>query len=252
MTKIKFIKQAFTLAEVLIVLGVIGIIAEMTIPTVLQNVQTSVTISSLKKVYSTISQAYDLAVTDNGTPDNWNLIGYQDPQGAINMYNILAPNLRVIKNCGTGTGCFSNNYYNLNGTASTSQETLNNRTKFQLVDGSTIAILVKSETCSLSAGTSLALQNICASIIVDINGLKAPNTTGKDTFLFEITKYGVVPRGTSFATSGDISESFEAGCQNKTTQAGSSCAAWVIYNENMDYLKDNCTNLSWSGPTKCN
>lgn len=30
---------------------------------------------------------------------------------------------------------------------------------------------------------------------------------------------------------------------------GYGCAAWVIYNENMDYL--HCNDLSWDGKKKC-
>lgn len=66
--KIKKI-PAFTLAEVLITLGIIGVVAALTIPTLMQKADEQATVSALKKTYSTLTQAYNLAVNDNSSPD---------------------------------------------------------------------------------------------------------------------------------------------------------------------------------------
>jgi len=66
-------QQGFTLAEVLITLGIIGIIAEMTIPTLVQKADERAIIVALKKNYSVLSSAYKLAENDEGTPDNWDI-----------------------------------------------------------------------------------------------------------------------------------------------------------------------------------
>lgn len=50
-------KRAFTLAEVLITLGIIGVVAAMTIPTLIANTRGAQYRSRLKKAISTISQA---------------------------------------------------------------------------------------------------------------------------------------------------------------------------------------------------
>src|SRR5574344_3139527 len=62
---------AFTLAEVLITLGIIGVVAAMTIPTLIhqKNVQTAET--KLKKFYSTMSQATQLLQAEYGDYSNW-------------------------------------------------------------------------------------------------------------------------------------------------------------------------------------
>ncbi|MBP7211391.1 type II secretion system protein, partial [bacterium] len=52
-------KKAFTLAEVLITLGIIGVVAALTIPTLMQRTQDREAISALKKFYSTLSSAYN-------------------------------------------------------------------------------------------------------------------------------------------------------------------------------------------------
>ena len=52
-------KAAFTLAEVLITLGIIGVVAAMTMPTLIANYQKQVATTRLKKFYTTYSQAYN-------------------------------------------------------------------------------------------------------------------------------------------------------------------------------------------------
>ena len=59
-------RTAFTLAEVLITIGIIGIVAALTIPNLLVQHRERANISKLKTVYSTITQAYTRAVTEFG------------------------------------------------------------------------------------------------------------------------------------------------------------------------------------------
>lgn len=234
---------AFTLAEVLIVVGIIGIIAEITIPTLVSNIQDQKTIGMLKKEFSVFSQAYSMAVQDNGTPDNWNLVAAGSSTGAENMLKVLAPYFKVTKFCGTTTqGCFPYVWY----------KTINAQPQerygdvgsawagAQLVDGTDIHVLIRSVNCTYTAGSSQASSNVCADIGVDINGDNSPNAFGQDYFRFSLTKYGLVPQG------GPDAYSWSA-CLSGN---GSTCTAWLLYNNNTDYLR--CPgSLSWSGPTKC-
>lgn len=52
-------KKAFTLAEVLITLGIIGVIAALTLPGLIQGYRKKVTETALKKAYSQLSQALE-------------------------------------------------------------------------------------------------------------------------------------------------------------------------------------------------
>src|SRR5574344_1031699 len=111
-----FKSLAFTLAEVLIVLAVIGIISALTIPVLIQKAQERENIAKLKKVYSTLSNAFTLAVNSDGTPDNWDLIGSDSSIGAENLTNKIVPYLKVSKYCKTSAGCWYNSIPNyLNG-----------------------------------------------------------------------------------------------------------------------------------------
>lgn len=64
-------KIGFTLAEVLITLGIIGVVAALTIPTLIQNHRNQVVETRLKKFYSTINQAVQLAEAEYGDKKIW-------------------------------------------------------------------------------------------------------------------------------------------------------------------------------------
>lgn len=57
-------KKAFTLAEVLITLGIIGVVAAITIPGLITKYQKLATVVKLKKVYSQLNQVM-LSINDD-------------------------------------------------------------------------------------------------------------------------------------------------------------------------------------------
>lgn len=61
----------FTLAEVLITLGIIGIVAAMTIPTLMTKFAKSRTETQLKTFYSKINQTVKMSIAENGDPEGW-------------------------------------------------------------------------------------------------------------------------------------------------------------------------------------
>lgn len=64
-------KSAFTLAEVLITLGVIGVVAAMTMPALISNHNKSVVEARLSKAYNVFSNAIRLSEIDNGMMKDW-------------------------------------------------------------------------------------------------------------------------------------------------------------------------------------
>lgn len=182
---------------------------------------------------STFSQAITMAEAENGPLTSWDWVDRDSPQGALNAMNILAPHLKLIKNCGIEklTGCWPHVQYKyLNGDL---QEGYGDNTdatsKAILADGSTFNIESVAGKQTLNAAT------IYAYVHIDINGEKPPNQRGVDLFVFTITDKGFRPyvaaSGSHYAydcLSTTNTESF--------TARGHSCAAWVIYKGNMDYL----------------
>lgn len=248
------LKNGFTLAEVLITLGIIGVVAALTIPTLIANQKTTQTITALKNVYSTLLSAYNLTVQENGDPTNWDLISFADGQGALHLLAKFTPYLKVTKDCGRNTGCFptATTYKLLKGTtyANYDFDTSTSYGKVILSDGTLLGFQVTDENCANNSGTTLALSNDCARVIADINGFKKPNQAGVDLFFFHITKYGLLPFGVQHNDTDGLVER-NVGCNSKTSNGyGLGCAAWILQNDNMDYLK--CSGLSWTGQISCN
>lgn len=111
-------KTAFTLAEVLITLGIIGVVAAMTLPTLVQKHQEKVTIAKLKKSYSTMQQAYLMAIREKGPIETWGIAISNDNRDSnegqdLTLYNDkenllyhLKDYLKITKYCGLEKGCW--------------------------------------------------------------------------------------------------------------------------------------------------
>ena len=78
-------KKAFTLAEVLITLGIIGVVAALTLPSVVQNYQKRSLEVATQKFYSVMSQAIKQYMADVGVDDlrQSSLIGYDDDSDEV-------------------------------------------------------------------------------------------------------------------------------------------------------------------------
>lgn len=70
-----FGKKAFTLAEVLITIGIIGVVAALTLPSLVANYRKKVVETRLAKFYSIINQALELSENDNGPKEYWDEMG---------------------------------------------------------------------------------------------------------------------------------------------------------------------------------
>ncbi|MBR1754575.1 type II secretion system protein, partial [bacterium] len=63
--------RGFTLAEVLITLGIIGVVAALAIPTLISNNNKRIVETRLAKFYSTMNQAIELSEVENGPKEKW-------------------------------------------------------------------------------------------------------------------------------------------------------------------------------------
>lgn len=225
-------KIAFTLAETLLTMMIIGVIAGMTIPGLIKNTQSRETVSMLKKEYAAIANAYDLAVSINGPASIWGLRDEEGKTGAEKALEILTTHLNVEKICGSQTGCFPDTIYkHLNGTDTHNFDKATTYAKARLADGSIMFICIHSATCDKVVGSSEELKNVCGTIDVDINGNKGPNQYGVDEFPFWMTKTSVIPLGTE-----DTTDEVYGIQTCKTTSTGYGCPAWVLSRESLDYL----------------
>jgi len=98
-------KEAFTLAEVLITLAIIGVVATMTIPKLIADFQKKSTAIKVKKAYAELIQAIKLSEIDNGDFSTWNLgsqNSIENSRKVINKY--ITPYYNSIWECGNGIG----------------------------------------------------------------------------------------------------------------------------------------------------
>ena len=100
-------KQAFTLAEVLITLGIIGVVASMTLPALIQTNKNAEVEVKLKKVYSVMNQAILMSENENGPKEYWEPCTSNDCYNYYEKY--LLPYLVSLKSVELSTL----SYYNI-------------------------------------------------------------------------------------------------------------------------------------------
>ncbi|MFA7658966.1 MAG: type II secretion system protein [Candidatus Gastranaerophilaceae bacterium] len=175
-------QPAFTLAEVLIVLGIIGVVAAYTITALIADSQKAAYVAGVKSAYSKWNQALIQMAADGGCIGD--LSCFFDSADLHTMGDKIAGYFNVVKNCDTTTsGCFSDTVAgNFDGSDTASGYDAAYR--FITADG----VAVRLNTASLGCGGSgSSLTKICmAYVLVDINGLKKPNALGRDIFRFVI------------------------------------------------------------------
>lgn len=176
------ITKGFTLAEVLITLGIIGVVAAMTLPAIIGNYRQKATLTQLKKVYTTLNQALLLSENDNGKYEFWVKGSDMDAEKYIDKY--WKPYFKTIKTC-KGT-CGYKSIIPWNSLKGTSEGVIHVfrsdlRIPFYLNDGTFVSI-------SSKIGNDLSTDE---NIYVDINGAKPPNRYASDFFVFVRTNNGI-------------------------------------------------------------
>ena len=213
-------KKAFTLAEVLITLMTIGIVAALTIPSVITNYQKMQTETKLKKVYQTLANMIELAKADNGDPLNWDWSETYNsecnsPEKIVGIFNKY---LNIAQEFPKEYGCFkSHDAKLLNG------ELADSKYRYALADGTLIHFI---------AGGYAWNDDPWMWIQFDINGLDKPNTYGKDIFnIFFYAKRGL--------DSADWVSDFTSYKNRSREDVIESCKSSYISTYCFDLIKDN-------------
>lgn len=193
-------KAAFTLAEVLITLVIIGVIAAITVPVLSNSYTDKMYISALKKNFSVLSNAFNLSQKyDYFEYIDWNCAD-SSTDAIYADYQILKKYLNIIRECKDTEGCWSNditqNPRGENAASASTKGIGGNIITFTLNDGTNVCLdyWSKGDIESLF-GVSQNLSPNALSIFVDVNGDKKPNRLGRDVFAFVLTTEGLVPAG---------------------------------------------------------
>ena len=181
-------KAAFTLAEVLITLGVIGVVSALTLPTLINNYQKKQAATRLKAAYSQLTQAIRMSTAENEEVSGWDcdspnwfdryLLNYM--VGIKHQWKDLSapdsiPYKQISGNRETGLAMLRPGF---GGTE-----------VYTLLNG--VDIFFYSNRKGHSKGHKTGL-------IIDTNGTSTkPNQFGKDAFFFQLWEDGsLLPAGT--------------------------------------------------------
>lgn len=228
------IKLAFTLAEVLIVIGLIGVVAEMTIPTLMNNVTNLQFQSAFMENYSILQQVSKQIIQDNGG----NILGVYTDQSQV-MAAIVAK-LKVQRTCVAAQAagkCWSTTTKNLSGTANAATITPGSETAV-LLNGAVIQVdnTIYNNTCtSFNWYPVQGNTGVCAVINLDVNGMTGPNRVGRDVFQFYFANLtGIVPDG---IPNTDDYDSSWSNCDPASTNAynGIACGGRIVVQGGVKY-----------------
>lgn len=205
--------KAFTLAEVLITLGIIGVVASMTLPTLTAQYQEKILLTQVKKTYSTILNALSAYKAKNEVSDVSAL--FDTSNNHNQTLEEFAKYFKTTEVCpGSKKGC--GGYWKIkptkrradgNGGVDTTSGYWENMPRMSLADGTLITIQ-QYNNCyqEYENGSNVSMdengfatdegsgwiRNYCALLCFDANGSKKPNQAGRDYFCFGVKENGTV------------------------------------------------------------
>ena len=203
----KLSKHGFTLAEVLITLGIIGVVAALTIPSLISNYQKSQYVVGLKKAYSQSNNALMALTVAEGSPSDIKATGlFTDDFDITRFGDAYASQFNILKNYGIdGTDlpddAIVNTQFDGGAPSGSFKDYWNGSGSymFTTADGTFFAINSAGDcTTDYSGGQNNAFTQICGEMEVDVNGFKKPNYYGRDIFRFLITNgrgAAIIPYG---------------------------------------------------------
>ena len=193
-------KPAFTIAEILITLGLIGVVAAVTIPTIVNHAHRKGYLSLLQKTYSSVSIGVSMLMAEEMAFDLEKTYLTEDSGGLEGIGRFLKTNFNVIKDCGVKdeehpSQCLGSEYVNLEGSPVAYIPPLRPSYCVMIGSGETICMYQymtnhdakyeRTEEVDHSAHGNF-------SVVIDVNGPVKPNQSGIDLFTFDIYTDGKV------------------------------------------------------------
>lgn len=202
----------FTLAEVLITLGIIGVVAALTIPGLVKHFQNIVYANQLKQMYSILTQAFKAVLADNDSDvllqselwsgmkaggcgiTNAKSADCKEFFGTLNKYVKVSVIGRLP----------SYNVYSMDKTTKFFEPSTNRYQFLSLANGSlifkynffkngaTMRDQISPGECRAIKKQGGSMCNYVAYFYVDVNGFKGPNVAGRDVFGFYLSNEGIL------------------------------------------------------------
>ena len=193
---------AFTLAETLVTLSIIGVVAALTIPALKNHADEQKFVALTQKAYSEVSAATARIETEHGNIAFWDWSGYstEDEYANDTEKDLGGPNL---------VRSWYKKALNVSGKM---DKTIGYEIPYSRLDGTSIGASMRSAATFVTVdGMYWQIGGDTGSpgpyIIVDVNGALEPNIVGIDVHSFIVTNDGILPAGTPGTTNwfgGDV------------------------------------------------
>ena len=171
--------KAFTLAEVLITLGIIGIVAAMTLPALINKHQNKVLQTAFITSYSLLGQAITKLKADTGLSSLYDYyVVYDENGGGYYKRNEFKEEFAKELKFVSYSSQMQPKYRTYDGSKEISADNGSyaiSKFKYALANGALIDFTI-----------SASLDGMGIGLLIDTNGLKAPNRYGFDVFSFRI------------------------------------------------------------------
>ena len=238
--------KGFTLAEVLITLGIIGVVAALTLPTLIANYQKQVYVNQLKKSVSSLSQGFALMMGKDGVTELKDTEAFGGMSVVCSSSNFDSDSCKTLReglqNTFSGITFTKENISmkSLNGVVGN----LSNTCVIRFPDGS---YLFQPNFYLRDHMTNGVMKGVLGVFYLDVNGSKNPNTAGRDIFYLYLGNVGgVYPHGSQVVSvamnNGNENTQYwrttsdpSYDCKMDGSSYGIGCAARVLEEGKMDY-----------------
>ena len=226
------IKKAFTLAEVLITLGILGVISAVSMPALMSNVDKNTWSNGLKVNVSNLNNAFKEMMSNEDADDLRDTALWSNnvtAKGVTSENNDITTELRKYFRIEKVENNWPKGAHTLSGSAFNEASV-----RYYLSNSATLNIKFMNDS---SFATCTDTQMFChpvAEIILDVNGDKKPNVMGKDMFSLFLAEDGAIfPNGSEAVYNYDKNnvkwDTEKTGCNGKQPKGtGKACAARVF------------------------
>ena len=182
-------KIAFTLAEVLITLGIIGIVAAMTLPTLINKSEQAILAKQFKKSYANLQNAINLAQSENG--DVYRCYAFEKVTYNLDecqeFWQAVLSKMKVVKKC-SGLDFDCHPRYKTKEEVLAQRGEINNNCSFNIATDS-VNYYILADGSQLGVYNNITDQNHhIIYFTIDVNGKKGPNKWGYDIFYLNLLR----------------------------------------------------------------
>ena len=181
-------KKGFTLAEVLITLAVIGVVATLTMPNLIGNYKNRVLMTQLQKTINTVTNSVSRAMNDYAAEKFGDVV--TNPDTAKSFLKDYFDTVNICTRDSGYSNCLAASYNNIDWNTPTGSifPTAGGMPFVcgNLTSGATVCIASEDNN---GHGGAMGFGGIVF-VITDVNGLQGPNINGKDLFWFAVLNNG--------------------------------------------------------------